>query len=73
MRDINPTVEEDHRNNVTVEDNDMTTNNGVDNLDEMFLNVDGDFTGKGQSQIKVLTNDEGLRDTSIFGMYERTK
>jgi hypothetical protein len=73
MRDINPTVEEDHRNNVTVEDNDMTTNNGVDNLDEMFLNVDGDFTSKGQSQIKVLTNDEGLRDTSIFGMYERTK
>jgi hypothetical protein len=73
MRDIDPTVEEDHRNNVTVEDNDMTTNNGVDNLDEMFLNVDGDFTSKGQSQIKVLTNDEGLRDTSIFGMYERTK
>jgi hypothetical protein len=72
MRDIDPTVEEDHRNNVTVEDNDMTTNNGVDNLDEMFLNVDGDFTSKGQSQIKVLTNDEGLRDTSIFGMYERT-
>jgi hypothetical protein len=49
MRDIDPTVEEDHGNNVTVEDNDMTTNNGVDNLDEMFHNVDGDFTSKGRS------------------------
>jgi hypothetical protein len=32
---------------VTVEDNDMVADTGVDDLDEMFRNVDDEFTSKG--------------------------
>jgi hypothetical protein len=46
-----PIFEEDQRNNVTVEGHDMTSINDVDDdLDEMFHNVDAEFTSKGQSQ-----------------------
>jgi hypothetical protein len=34
---------------VTLEDNDMIVDNDVNDLDEIFHNVDGDFTSKGQS------------------------
>jgi hypothetical protein len=46
-----PIFEEDQRNNVTVEGHDMTSINDVDDdLDEMFHNVDAEFTSRGQSQ-----------------------
>jgi hypothetical protein len=35
---------------VIVEDNDMTTDNDVDDLDEIFCNVDGEFTSKGNNK-----------------------
>ena len=45
-----PIVEEDQGNNVTVEDNDVATDNDVDDLDEMLRNVEGEFTSKSQNQ-----------------------
>jgi uncharacterized protein YacL (UPF0231 family) len=44
------TVEENQGNNVMVEDNDMAVDNDIDDLDEMFHNVNDEFTSKGQSQ-----------------------
>ena len=46
MHEEHPTVEEDQGNNMTIEDNDVTCDNDVDDLEEMLRNVEGEFTSK---------------------------
>jgi hypothetical protein len=51
MREMgHPTVEEYHGTNVIVEDNYVTSDNDVDDLDEIFRNVHSEFSSKGKDQ-----------------------
>jgi hypothetical protein len=58
VREGHSIVEEDQDKNVMVEDNDMAPDNNVDDLDEMFRDVDDEFACKCES--KSSYNDKGL-------------
>jgi hypothetical protein len=50
--------------NIRVEEEDVSADNDVNDLDEMLHNVECEFTSKSQNK-KILTNNEGLCDTFL--------